>query len=120
MPSFTDILKSALQSVARAAKTTAATVAGTEFAPGTVNAFVYNAETKDTPGSSNVAAIQYDYRRRIMAVRFKSGQTYHYYQCSQKKAEMFFNAGSTGTAHWDLFRVRGSRWAHQLPFLRVS
>lgn len=122
MASFGDILRSALQNVARAAKTTAAGagLGGVTFEPGTRNAFVYGGGYVSRAGSSNVLGYQYDYKRRIMTVRFKGNKTYQYYNVPQAKAELLFDAGSAGGAVWDLFRIRGSKYLHQHPFLRTN
>lgn len=122
MASFADILRTALTQAARGVKTAVAAtgLASQVFAPGTVNAFVYNGTLVQRPGSSNVHSYQFDFRRSVLAIRYNNGSTYHYFQVPQKKAELLFNSASAGKAVWDLFRVRGSRFLHQHPYLRVS
>lgn len=129
MANFSAILKQALLKAASAAATAAkSTVANvglgtTAFAPGSVDAVVYNGELVNTPSSSNVRFFQYDFRRKIMTIGYgnvKGGGTYRYFQVPPQKAAQLFTAGSTGGAVWSLFRVRGSKTLHQHPYLRAA
>ncbi len=50
----------------------------------------------DTPDSSNIARYGYDEKTRVLAVEFKNGGTYNYYDVPQMVYEQMNAASSKG------------------------
>lgn len=126
MASLADILKAAVRKVASAAAETAksavatAGLGGVAYSPGTADHFVYVGEWVNRPGSSNVAGYGYSFKRRVMNIKFNNGTEYQYYNVPPEKARALFDSDSAGKAVWRLFRVPGSKWAHQHAYRRVA
>lgn len=51
---------------------------------------------KETPSSSQVSEIEYLEDRQILAVTFKKGTVYHYYNVPKETADQAFQAESIG------------------------
>lgn len=86
---------------------------------GDVEGFLYNNELL-VVNSSNVNAAQYYPEEQKMMVEFRNGSAYLYSNVSLDEARLFVREKSKGSFIWNQFRVRGSRTAHQKPYLRIK
>jgi hypothetical protein len=74
--------------------------------------------------STNVVSAQYRRKEHTMVVVFGKGKNakgagYRYHNVTDAMAQEFLEAGSKGSFIWDVFRVRGSKTAHKVPYDRL-
>ena len=84
-----------------------------------VAGFIYDGKVLPVH-STNVTFAQYLHGKEQMIVGFKNGAVYRYSNVSEGEAIEFAQAQSKGLWVWDRLRVRGSRTAHQKPYVRIA
>jgi len=83
-----------------------------------VERFVYD-QAPLVVHSSNVRLVQYFLDAQQLMVEFRRGAAYLYSNVTEQEALALAQAPSKGGFVWDYLRVRGSRTAHQKPYVRL-
>lgn len=69
--------------------------------------------------STNVSMAQYFIDEKKLMLEFKNGSAYLYSNISEHEALQFLQAASKGGWSWDTLRIRGTKYGHKKPYVKI-